>query len=120
MIISSNLTNEDLLKSIYKSALEYSNLIGKSYLIIGKNPNTTYFWFQCHFEKKHFMHLLGIRSNTLSANEFSSQKYKILFIFEKEIKDIKYKELLMEIKKDILYEHYMHFPKDLKEKIISI
>lgn len=70
IIINSKLTDEALLKAIYKAASEYSKLIGNSYLIIGKNKNSDYFWFQCYFEKKHFMHLLGIDSKTLSATEF--------------------------------------------------
>ena len=70
IIINSKLSDEALLKAIYKAASEYSKLIGNSYLIIGKNKNSDYFWFQCYFEKKHFMHLLGIGSKTLSATEF--------------------------------------------------
>ena len=70
IIINSKLSDEALLKAIYKAASEYSKLIGNSYLIIGKNKNSDYFWFQCYFEKKHFMHLLGIDSKTLSATEF--------------------------------------------------
>ena len=70
MVINSKLSDKALLEAIYKSASEYSKLVGNSYLIIGKNRNSDYFWFQCRFEKKHFMHLLGINSKTLSANEF--------------------------------------------------
>ena len=70
MIINSKLSDEALLKAIYKAASEYSKLIGNAYLIIGKNKNSTYFWFQCYFEKKHFMHLLGIDSKTLDATQF--------------------------------------------------
>lgn len=70
MVIQSKLTNEQLICGIYKAAKEYSKLIDNEYLIIGKNKNTEYYWFQCHFEKKHFMHLLGIKSKTLSADEF--------------------------------------------------
>lgn len=70
MIISSKLSDEALLKAIYKAASAYSKLIDNSYLIIGKNKNSHYFWFQCYFEKKHFMHLLGIDSTSFSATEF--------------------------------------------------
>lgn len=70
MIINSDLSDIQLLDFIYKAACEYSNLVGNQYLIVGKNKNSNYFWFQCHFEKKHFMHLLGIHSNTLSAIDF--------------------------------------------------
>lgn len=70
MSINQKLSDEELLKAIYKAAFEYSKLIGNSYLIIGKNRNSDYFWFRCQFEKKHFMHLLGIDSKTLNAAEF--------------------------------------------------
>lgn len=70
MIVNSKLSDEALLKAIYRAASEYSNLIGNSYLIIGKNKNSNYFYFQCYFEKKHFMHLLGIDSKTMDATEF--------------------------------------------------
>ena len=70
MIINAKLSDEALLKAIYKAASEYSKLIGNSYLIIGKNKNTHYYGFQCYFEKKHFMHLLGIDSKILNATEF--------------------------------------------------
>ena len=70
MIINSKLSDEALLKAIYQAASEYANLIGNSYLIIGKNKNSNYFYFQCFFEKKHFMHLLGIDSKTMSATKF--------------------------------------------------
>lgn len=70
MIINSKLSDEKLLEAIYKAASEYSKLIDNAYLIIGKNKHSDYFWFQCEFEKKHFMHLLGIGSKTMSAAEF--------------------------------------------------
>lgn len=70
MIINSKLSDEMLLKAIYQAAYEYSKLIGNSYLIIWKNKNSNYFSFQCQFEKKYFMHLLGIDSKTMSATEF--------------------------------------------------
>ena len=70
MIIKSKLSDQQLLDAIYRAAAEYSQLVDNSYLIIGKNKHSPFFWFQCHFEKKHFMHLLGIKSNTLNANEF--------------------------------------------------
>lgn len=70
IIINPKLSEQELLKAIYRAAAEYSKLIGKSYLIIGKNKNSGYFYFQCYFLKKHFMHLLGIDSKTLNATEF--------------------------------------------------
>lgn len=70
MVINSKLSDKELLYAIYKAASEYSKLVGNSFLIIGKNRNSGYFGFQCYFERKHFMHLLGINSKTLSATEF--------------------------------------------------
>lgn len=70
MVINSKLTDDKLIETIYKAAFEYSKLTGNAYLIIGKNKNSNYFWFQCQFQKKNFMHLLGIDSKSLSANEF--------------------------------------------------
>ena len=67
MGINSKLSDRDLLNAIYNAALEYSKLVGKSFLIVGINKNTGYFWFQCYFERKHFMHLLGIKSKTLNV-----------------------------------------------------
>ena len=37
MTITKKLTNEQLLNAIYRSAAEYENLLGKDFLIIGKN-----------------------------------------------------------------------------------
>lgn len=70
MIISSKLTDDELISKIHLAAQEYGDLIGKSFLIIGKNKKSPYFWFECCFEKKHFMHLLGIKSKTMSADQF--------------------------------------------------
>lgn len=64
------MSNEKLLQYIYVAAREYKKLIGKSFLFIGKNRNTDYKWFECTFEKKNFMHLLGIKSQTYTADEF--------------------------------------------------
>jgi len=75
MIIRSKLSDEELLESIYRAASEYSNLIGKSYLVVGKNKKSEYFWFQCQFDKKNFMHLLGIESKKYNATEFYDKCY---------------------------------------------
>lgn len=214
VIISSKLTDEQLLKYIKNAAKEYEKLLDKQYLIVGKNKNSGYFWFQCEFKKKQFMHLLGIKSDKLSADEFfekalndtaddtldidncnpsrnhnrttinekvsccadmlkianakylkvgekdkisqhvdfmyaygneatlgfqvvgsevafpitliprgidefSSQKYKIIFVFEKMSNDSKYEKAIVEIKKNIFDEHYEMFPDELKELFIS-
>ena len=70
MIINAKLSDKELLNAIYNAAHVYAKLVDNTYLIIGKNKNSDYFWFQCQFHKKHFMHLLGIGSKTLKANEF--------------------------------------------------
>lgn len=70
MIITSKLTDDELIKRIHLSAAAYSKLLDKTFLIIGKNKKSPYFWFECYFRKKHFMHLLGIKSKTLSAEQF--------------------------------------------------
>lgn len=215
MVINSKLSNEMLLDAIYKAASEYENLVGNSYLIIGKNKTSDYFWFQCHFEKKHFMHLLGIDSKTMSAtdfydscinfvhgkgegitisdctpsrnhnrttinekssccaemlriqeakymkvglkdkiaqyvdftygygnvatlgfrksgissfpitliprriDEFVSQKYKIIFVLKKEIKEEKYKNIFMEVKQGLFQELYEGMPEELKRNYLK-
>ena len=70
MVINGNLNNDQLLDKIYKAAAEYEKLLGKDFLIVGKNKKSDYLWFECCFEKKNFMHLLGIKSTTMSATEF--------------------------------------------------
>lgn len=214
MVITSNLSDEALLNAIYASAKAYSQLIGNEYLIVGKNKESGYFWFQCHFYKKYFMHLLGIQSKTLNAeefymkceeynceqgkgimisdctpsrnhnrktinekssccaemlhienakymkvglkdkisefvdfayaygniatlgfqqnglkssfpvtliprsiDEFTSKKYKIIFILQKKIREDKYKKLLVEIKEGIFMEHYRELPEEIKGMI---
>ena len=214
MVITSNLSDEALLNAIYASAKAYSQLIGKEYLIVGKNKESEYFWFQCHFHKKYFMHLLGIQSKTLNAeefymkceefnreqgkgimigdctpsrnhnrktinekcsccaemlhienakymkvglkdkisefvdfayaygntatlgfqqnglkssfpitliprniDEFTSRKYKIIFILQKKIFEEKYRKLLMEIKEGVFMEHYKDLPEEIRGMI---
>lgn len=70
MIIQSKLSNEELLNYIYAATREYKKLLGRSFLLIGKNKKTDYYWFECSFRKKYFMHLLGIKSKTYTAEEF--------------------------------------------------
>lgn len=214
MVIDGKLTDEQLIDAIYNAAAEYEKLLGKSFLLVGKNKKTGYFWFECCFEKKNFMHLLGIKSNTLSAtaflercishnrgedihltrkdctpsrnhnrttinekssccaqmlriqdakymnigskdkisqfvdfsyaygneatlgfqhssggycfpitliprsvDEFTTKKYRIIFVFVKAMSEKKYPRLLMEIKKGIFAEHYAVFPEELKIRI---
>ena len=70
MIIKSRLSDEELIQFICKAAYEYQKLLGKTYLVVGKNKESEYFWFQCSFEKKQFMHLLGIKSKSMQSDEF--------------------------------------------------
>lgn len=210
MIINAKLSNDDLINAIHKAALAYSHLIGNSYLLIGKNKKSGYFWFQCYFEKKHFMHLLGLNNRILGAtgfydkcdeynngrgkgitiadcipsrnhnrttvnekssccadilriedakymkigikdktnqyvdftygygsdailgftqqgamsfpitliprsiDDFVTQKYKVIFVLEKEIEEDKYKTVLSEVKKGLLDDLYDDFPNSLK------
>ena len=55
MIINAKLSDKELLNAIYNAAHVYAKLVDNTYLIIGKNKNSDYFWFQCQFHKKHFM-----------------------------------------------------------------
>lgn len=70
MVISSSLSDEQLLNAIHNSAIAYSRLVNQVFLLVGKNKGEEMLWFQCSFPKKNFMHLLGIKSTTLSADEF--------------------------------------------------
>ena len=68
--INGNLNNKMLLDCIHRAAREYSRLIDNEYLFIGKNRDSDYVWFRCYFEKKHFMHLLGIDCKSMEATAF--------------------------------------------------
>ena len=59
MTITKKLTNEQLLNAIYRSAVEYENLLGKDFLIIGKNRKSDYFWFECFFWEEKFYASFG-------------------------------------------------------------
>ena len=69
-MVRSRLSDSELLKEIHKAAVQYQSLLGHTFLIVGKNRKSEYFWFQCRFEKKNFMHLLGISSGSLRADKF--------------------------------------------------
>ena len=49
-----------------------------------------------------------------SIDNFSTQKYKIIFILEKSIAEFKYKNIIMEIKQGLFYDLYVELPYDLK------
>ena len=80
MIIQSKLSNEELLNYIYAATREYKKLLGRSFLLIGKNKKTDYYWFECSFRKKYFMHLLGIKSKTYTAEEFFDICFEFVFV----------------------------------------
>lgn len=72
MFIDSKLRDEKLLYQIYKSALEYSKICNKDflYLAIDKRNISKTEIYKTHYEQKHFMHLCGINSKTMSPTEF--------------------------------------------------
>ena len=51
MVINTKLSDEELLKAIYKAAFEYSKLMGNSYLIIGKIRIPDIFGFNVSFKR---------------------------------------------------------------------
>ena len=70
ILVKQSLNDQEFIRYIHNAATSYAELEGNSYLIIGKNKKSDYYWFQCHFQAKNFMHLLGIKSRTLTADEF--------------------------------------------------
>lgn len=76
IIKKSNITHVEFLKYIHNDAISFSKLLTNNYLIIGINKNDVIVWCQCYFKKKHFMHLMGIKSKTLSANDFFDKAYE--------------------------------------------
>jgi hypothetical protein len=70
MVITDSLTDKQLLDKIYMAADAYEKLLGKKYLLVGHNKREPYYWFECVFEKKNFMHLLGIKSVKYGAERF--------------------------------------------------
>jgi len=70
MIIQPKVPDAQLLEYIYDAAEKYKEIMEQPFLFAGKNRNTGYLWFECIFQKKQFMHLLGIRSKNYTAEEF--------------------------------------------------
>jgi len=52
-----------------------------------------------------------------NIDEFVSQKYKIIFILEKKMKDDKFCKVLVEIKKDLFDELYDELPEEIKNLV---
>jgi hypothetical protein len=46
-MVRSRLSDSELLKEIHKAAVQYQSLLGHTFLIVGKNRKSEYFWFQC-------------------------------------------------------------------------
>lgn len=72
MVINKNLKDNQLLQQIYRSATLYSKMCDKDflYLCINKKDINQTEIYHAHYESKHFMHLCGIDSKTLSAIDF--------------------------------------------------
>ena len=65
------LTSEELLNILHKSAMLYSEYAGTTLLFIFRgNKSEVYDYYEVRFGKNNFMHLAGIKSETLSANKF--------------------------------------------------
>ena len=65
------LTPEELLTILCESAVLYSEYADTTLLFIYRGKKTdAYDYYEVRFGKNNFMHLAGIKSETLSANEF--------------------------------------------------
>jgi len=65
------LTSEELLNILHKSAMLYSEYADTTLLFIFRgNKSEVYDYYEVRFGKNNFMHLAGIKSETLSANKF--------------------------------------------------
>lgn len=72
MLINKSLRDNNLLQKIYKSANQYSEICNRDFLYLCFNKtdiNKTEI-YQARYEPKHFMHLCGINSQTLSPTDF--------------------------------------------------
>lgn len=65
------LTSEELLAILHKSAILYSEYADTSLLFIFREKKSDkYDYYETRFGKNNFMHLAGIKSETLGAKEF--------------------------------------------------
>ena len=65
------LTPDELLSILYKSAKLYSEYADTTLLFIFREKKSdAYDYYEVRFGKNNFMHLAGIKSETLSANDF--------------------------------------------------
>lgn len=65
------LTADELIKILCKSAQLYSEYVDTTLMFIFREKKSdTYDYYEVRFGRNNFMHLAGIKSETLSANEF--------------------------------------------------
>lgn len=65
------LTSEEMLTILRKSATLYSEYVDTTLLFIfRKSKSDSYDYYEVRFGKNNFMHLAGIKSESLNANEF--------------------------------------------------
>ena len=65
------LTSEELISILHKSAMLYSEYADTTLLFIFREKKSdAYDYYEVRFGKNNFMHLAGIKSETLNANEF--------------------------------------------------
>ena len=75
------LNKDDVLKTIIKSANLYKkNLVNKNFLIVSKNRNEPYNFWELIFEKKQFLHLVGVKTNLSSKHFYTKATTKKLSI----------------------------------------
>ena len=71
------LTSEEMLTILRKSATLYSEYVDTTLLFIfRKSKSDSYDYYEVRFGKNNFMHLAGIKSESLNANEFMKLVYR--------------------------------------------
>lgn len=71
MLYKKQNTDEEIINMIKESAKCYSEFCGKDFLYVAINKNkNNLFMFEAKYQAKHFQHLCGIRSKTMTATEF--------------------------------------------------
>ena len=58
-----------------------------------------------------------LRIFSKSFDEFVTKKYKIVFVLQKKVKEEKYKNILVEVKKGLFKKIYNEFPEKNKDLI---
>lgn len=141
------LTSGELISILCKSAALYSEYADTSLLFIFRgNKNEAYDYYEVYFGRNNFMHLAGIKSDTLSAIEFyeackngtinredcnprkdANTMYSKVAIMQqmldlrnskqKAVGESTYNKLFYEIKKDLFQKEKELFGEDLKDLI---